>query len=61
VARVKKDKGERCDWREDEDGNWDTACGDKHILLTGTPHENGMWFCCYCGARLRETKFTEKR
>jgi hypothetical protein len=43
----------RCDWREDEDGNWNTGCGNKHVLLSGTPAHNGMKFCCYCGASLR--------
>lgn len=46
-----------CEWRQDEDGNWDTACGDKHIYIDGTPKENGAKFCCYCGAKLKEVPF----
>jgi hypothetical protein len=43
-----------CDWTLDNEGNWDTECGDKHILLEGGPRENQMRFCCYCGSPLRE-------
>jgi len=46
-----------CVWKQDEDGNWDTACGDKHIYIDGTPKENGAKFCCYCGAKLKEVPF----
>jgi hypothetical protein len=41
-----------CAWSADDDGNWDTACGQKHILIEGTPADNRMAFCCYCGGKL---------
>lgn len=52
---VMKDFGikfESCVWKEDNDGNWETACGGLFVIETGTPTDNGMDFCCYCGARL---------
>lgn len=45
-----------CVWSEEEDGNWDTGCGGMYSIITGTPEENEMKFCCYCGAKLREGK-----
>lgn len=41
-----------CVWSEDEDGNWDTGCGNMFVLTEGTPYDNEMGFCCYCGHKL---------
>lgn len=44
---------QQCTWQQDEDdGSWDTACGNKFCIEEGTPEENEMRFCCYCGAVL---------
>ena len=43
-----------CVWTEDEEGNWFTACENIFALTTGTPCENSMRFCCYCGLALKE-------
>lgn len=48
-----------CEWVEDYDGNWDTACGGKHILLDSSPHANGMMFCCYCGKASTERRYDD--
>ena len=45
-----------CDWREDEDGNYWTACGRGFSITEGTPKQNGMKFCCYCGKPLTTHK-----
>lgn len=45
-----------CDWTPDDDGNWGTECGGLYIIIEGTPTENSMRFCCYCGCKLRERK-----
>ncbi|MCF7811586.1 hypothetical protein K9N50_11425 [bacterium] len=46
-----------CDWTEDVDsGAWETACGNIFELTEGTPLENGMEYCAYCGKKLREAK-----
>lgn len=31
-----------------------TNCKDSAILYEGTPKENGMKFCPYCGAKMKE-------
>lgn len=43
-----------CMWTYDEDGSWDTSCSNKFTIFEGTPKENGMKFCCYCGATVKE-------
>ena len=44
-----------CSWSDDgdEEGNYETACGRLFSLTEGTPEENGMRFCCYCGGLLK--------
>ena len=48
-----------CFWTEDEDGNWETTCGNMFILIDGMPSENDMKYCCYCGCGLKEVPFEE--
>lgn len=45
---------ETCRWTEDSNGNWDTSCDNKYIIVEGTPSENGMKFCTFCSLRLEE-------
>lgn len=52
------DTDKQCVWREDEDGNWDTRCGEKFILMEGTPKDNRMNYCPYCGGELSEVSFS---
>ena len=53
-------KPERCEWTEDFDGNWDTACGDKHVFFDGTPAENHHRFCPYCGKPIKAVLYGEQ-
>ena len=46
-----------CTWHVDDDGHWHTDCGRMFTLFDGTPVENGMAFCPYCGKALVEEKF----
>lgn len=46
-----------CDWREDEDGYWNTGCGDFFTIIDGGPEENGMKFCHSCGKHLKEISY----
>jgi hypothetical protein len=50
----------QCNWQEDEDGDWDTSCSHRFSLNEGTPTENNMKFCCYCGASVIESHFGEQ-
>ena len=43
-----------CNWTNDGEGNWETGCGNLFVIIDGTPTQNGMAYCCYCGKRLKE-------
>lgn len=41
---------DKCKWIYDEKGEyWITGCQEIYTILEGTPKENKMKFCCYCG------------
>jgi len=52
-------KEQRCNWVEDSDGAWATACGHMFELNEGAPEGNGMKFCCYCGKQLASFGYKE--
>jgi hypothetical protein len=54
MARTTKPVNQKCQWIEDDDGNWDTQCGDKFTFNDGGPVANGFRFCAYCGLRLEQ-------
>lgn len=42
-----------CQWTYDEEHDvYDTECGEAFSITDGTPKENGMKFCTYCGKKL---------
>lgn len=42
-----------CEWIQDEwDNSYGTSCGNKYQIIDGTPEDNGMNFCTYCGGKL---------
>ena len=45
-----------CVWHNDPetDNSWDTSCRELFVIIDGTPTENGMRFCCYCGKPIQE-------
>ena len=45
-----------CQWTLEEicEGTWETSCGQVFLLVEGTPKDNGMQYCCYCGKTLTE-------
>ena len=46
----------RCRWDYDEDMDaHETECGHAFTLIEGTPAENDMRFCPYCGGELWES------
>ena len=47
-----------CEWKEEDGEFWRTSCGHDFVLEYGTPKDNDMCFCCYCGRPL-VTKKTE--
>ena len=42
-----------CIWTREDDPDervvYQTACGDAHQIMEGTPKENGYSYCPYCG------------
>lgn len=46
-----------CFWRKtDFDSDvWETECNMAFTVLDGTPIENGMNYCCFCGRELEES------
>ncbi len=42
-----------CTWIEDADGNWHTGCQQIHVIISGTPDENGYVYCPYCGGSVQ--------
>jgi hypothetical protein len=48
-----------CRWLEDDDGNWDTACGERFFFETGGPTENRAKWCLYCGRRIEPVNFKQ--
>ena len=42
-----------CLWTYDEDYDcYNTDCGESFVVLEGTPEENHMKYCVYCGKEL---------
>lgn len=51
-----------CVWKQDEiHGHWDTSCDNAFMLDTGTPKENGMNYCPYCGKVLIGAALKKRR
>jgi|WetSurMetagenome_2_1015567.scaffolds.fasta_scaffold1214525_1 hypothetical protein len=43
---------EKCVWTESTDPDvsyWDSGCGQSFYFEEGTPEENGMKYCPFCG------------
>jgi hypothetical protein len=51
-----------CTWHQDGDGDsgvYATSCGRYFNLEDGTPEDNRMQWCCYCGKKLVQELITE--
>ena len=43
-----------CTWTQDDlDDSWDTSCGEKYTIMEGTPVENKMAYCPFCGGKIK--------
>ena len=38
-----------CQWTQDRENNYETSCEHIFCIIEGTPTENDMLFCPYCG------------
>lgn len=48
-----------CQWCEDEDGIFQTACGHSFTFEADGPRENGCRCCFYCGHPLEPVRYQE--
>lgn len=45
---------EVCEWVYDEPYEYyETECGESFAILEGTPEDNKMKFCTYCGRKIK--------
>ena len=54
---------ETCTWHQDGDsdsGVYATSCGRYFNLEDGTPEDNKMQWCCYCGKKLAQELIAEE-
>lgn len=51
---------QHCTWTEDGDEydseKWDTNYGEAFVFIDGTPLQNHLKFCCYCGKPVKEQR-----
>lgn len=59
IAREKTKPG-ICDWEENEDGWWNSDCGNAFEFSNGSPIYNEFKCCPYCGKTLTETPYSEE-
>lgn len=51
------------EWRQNCDDDcryWDTSCGRAFTFIDGSPSDNELHFCCYCGKTLECAGWTPK-
>lgn len=41
-----------CEWTEDSCEVWETSCGGTYYIIEGTPTDNNMRYCPFCGCEL---------
>jgi hypothetical protein len=54
---------ESCEWYRDadpDDDTWATGCGHYFTIIDGTPADNNMAFCTFCGKPLRVVPDSER-
>ena len=52
ICDLHPSRSERCKWTEDDEGTWETSCGEAFEFFYCGPVENGMRYCPYCGKPL---------
>lgn len=50
-----------CAWTEDGDGSWQTDCKKSFCFNDGTPEDNEMNFCCFCGNKIIQERYKYDR
>lgn len=62
VERLRVPMAGECTWSQngDDSDSWDTGCRKLFRLDDGTPTNNGMKFCCFCGKTLFSAPWQEE-
>ena len=48
---------DKCKWKAEVDtGVYDTSCDNSFMIIEGTPTDNNMKYCTYCGRKIKEVK-----
>ena len=53
---------DKCNWVQhdiDSDG-WSADCNNDFTLNDGTPEDNSMKFCCFCGKPLHQVIYEDE-
>ena len=58
-AKLMAEREATCTWTEDNEGVYNSACGEAFEFNEGGPEENNMLFCCYCGKKIMVKKYVE--
>jgi hypothetical protein len=51
-------RNKTCEWSDDGE-YYNTQCGGAFHIESGTPADNGMEYCAYCGGKLIDVTVTE--
>jgi hypothetical protein len=53
---------DKCEWAQEDESSdaWDTGCGRTFLINDGTPSENDMCYCCFCGKTLIGVPFEQE-
>jgi len=46
----------KCEWKPDEYGAWETSCLGTFEIMEGTPADNSMKYCPFCGREIAEVR-----
>ena len=49
-------KSDRCEWKIDQDGFYNTSCKYAFAIYIGSPKENAMRYCPFCGLAIKEAQ-----
>jgi len=51
--KCKEEREKQCNWKRNDDGAYETQCGNVFEFLGGsTPEENAALYCQYCGKKI---------
>lgn len=48
-----------CAWVQDSYGTWETSCGNSFEINEGTPHDNEMAYCAFCGLPIEQHEYKD--